>query len=223
VLLHSCQFEQRVEWVSVGMAVVRVPLSAVVRAAHAGAGVTADDVRFHSVLPVSERATRQWRLLSAFVNATLSSGAPVCDSSLVRSDLMGTIAATALMVFPNSTMSNRPAQDAAPALPAVLRRAVAFMEANVDRPVTVSDIAEAARVSPRALQLAFRRRYGTTPTGYLRRMRLEQVHADLQAADATGGDTVSAIAARWGFTRAARFTTAYRAQFGTTPSQTLRS
>lgn len=55
---------------------------------------------------------------------------------------------------------------------------------------------------------------------YLRRVRLDHAHADLRAATAGDGNTVTDIAARWGFT-SARFTYQCRAAYGETPSQTL--
>jgi AraC-like DNA-binding protein len=56
-----------------------------------------------------------------------------------------------------------------------------------------------------------------------RRVRLAGAHRELQAGDPSCGDTVAAIAARWGFSHAARFTSFSRNQYGTTPSRTLRT
>jgi transcriptional regulator GlxA family with amidase domain len=75
----------------------------------------------------------------------------------------------------------------------------------------------------RALQYAFRRRYDTTPMGYLRRVRLERAHQQLQAADPAAGVTVGQIARRWGWANQAKFAAAYRMQYGMPPSRTLRA
>ncbi|MEU1390940.1 MULTISPECIES: helix-turn-helix domain-containing protein [unclassified Nonomuraea] len=61
-----------------------------------------------------------------------------------------------------------------------------------------------AHVTVRAIQLAFRRHLDTTPLGYLRRIRLYHAHADPRAADPGRGDSVAAIAARWGFAHPGR-------------------
>ncbi|MFB9895286.1 helix-turn-helix domain-containing protein [Planobispora takensis] len=50
-------------------------------------------------------------------------------------------------------------------------------------------MARAVGTSPRAVQYAFRRHLGTTPTGYLRRARPERAHRDLQAAGPATGRT----------------------------------
>lgn len=107
--------------------------------------------------------------------------------------------------------------------PIPVRRAVAFIENNAADRITLADIAAAAGLGIRALQHNFRRHYDTTPLRYLQSVRLEHVHRDLQAADPTTGDTVTAIAARWQFTHPSHFTAAYRRTYGQTPGHTLRN
>jgi transcriptional regulator GlxA family with amidase domain len=107
-------------------------------------------------------------------------------------------------------------------MPPILRNAVAFIQENADADIGLEDIAAAVNVSPRSVQYAFRRNLGTTPLEYLRRVRLDRAHRDLKAAD-PAHDTVTAIAGRWGFSHAGRFSLAYKAAFGTAPSDTLRA
>jgi transcriptional regulator GlxA family with amidase domain len=107
------------------------------------------------------------------------------------------------------------------AQPPLLRRAVAFIHDNAQSDIGLGDIAAAVGVTPRSVQYMFRRHLGTTPLEYLRRLRLDRAHRDLQAAD-PAVDTVTAIAGRWGFTHAGRFSIAYKQAFGTEPSRTLR-
>ena len=142
---------------------------------------------------------------------------------MVRAGLVNMVAAMALTVFPNTTMRLGYIPGPGRVTPAALRRAVAYIEEHAAEPVTTSDIAAVARVTPRALQAVFRQHFGATPNGYLRRVRLERAHRDLQAADPATGETVAAIAARWGFGHAARFTDFYREQYGVPPSRTLRA
>ena len=52
--------------------------------------------------------------------------------------------------------------------PPLLRRAVAFIHANVQSDIGLSDIAAAVGVTPRSVQYMFRRHLGTTPLEYLR-------------------------------------------------------
>jgi anti-anti-sigma factor len=108
------------------------------------------------------------------------------------------------------------------ALSGTVGRAVTFIEARAGDDIGVADIAAAAFVTVRAVQLAFRRYLGTTPLGYLRQVRLERAHAQLLSADPSDGTTVAAVAADWRFTNASRFTAYYRAAYGVPPAQTLR-
>jgi transcriptional regulator GlxA family with amidase domain len=107
------------------------------------------------------------------------------------------------------------------AQPQMLRRAIAFIHDNADSDIGLTDIAAALGVTPRSVQYTFRRNLGTTPLEYLRRVRLDRAHRDLKAADPSA-DTVTAIASRWGFSHAGRFSMAYKQVFGTEPSRTLR-
>ncbi|MFI7119438.1 AraC family transcriptional regulator [Amycolatopsis sp. NPDC049868] len=108
-----------------------------------------------------------------------------------------------------------------PALPRAVRRAMAYCEEHAGEPVSVADMATAARVSPRTLQARFRNDFGTTPVAYLRRVRLDRVHQDLlRIADGSASGTVSEVATRWGFTHLGRFAAYYRDAYGQVPSRT---
>ncbi|MEV7175425.1 helix-turn-helix transcriptional regulator [Kitasatospora sp. NPDC093679] len=89
--------------------------------------------------------------------------------------------------------------------------------------MTIADIAEAAGTTPRAVQYAFHRHLDTTPTGYLRRVRLERAHRELVVADPATGTTVKQIAARWGFANPGNFAALHHHAYGATPSHTLRT
>lgn len=79
----------------------------------------------------------------------------------------------------------------------------------------------AAGVSARSLQASFRAALRTTPTAYIRSLRLERARADL--ADSGAVSTVTDVATRWGFTHLGRFAVDYRNRFGESPSSTLRA
>jgi len=111
--------------------------------------------------------------------------------------------------------------DRSRAVTGTVGRAVAFIEERAGDDIGVTDIAGAAFVTVRAVQLAFRRYLGTTPLGYLRWVRLERAHQQLLSAD-PDRTTVTAVAADWHFTNASRFSAYYRAAYGVSPAQTLR-
>jgi AraC-like DNA-binding protein len=210
--MHDCAF-----------ALVRIPRPVAGDLAEEHTGLPAADLRFESVAPVSASARALWSRTVAFICGQLvSSGITEISPILVRE--MSRLAAAALLeTFPNTAMTAAYIPGPGQVPPATVRRAAAFIDAHAEQPVTVTEIAAAAGVTARALQYAFPRHYGTTITGYVRRVRLEQAHRQLQAADPTTGTTVAEIARRWGWASPANFATAYRKQYGLPPSHTLRT
>lgn len=104
-----------------------------------------------------------------------------------------------------------------------LRRAIDYIHAHAHESPTLADLAAAACLSPRALEVAFRRRFDASPLTYARGIRLERVHAALQRA-AREGQTASVtdVALQHGFIHIGRFAAYYKQRFGCSPSVTLR-
>ncbi|MGW2160321.1 AraC-like ligand-binding domain-containing protein [Nonomuraea sp. NPDC001699] len=99
---------------------------------------------------------------------------------------------------------------------ALVARIRAFVEHNLaDADLTPRAIAHRHHISVRYLQLLFQRQ-GTTLTEWIRRRRLEHCRADL-ADPRLAGQPIHAIAARWGFTRAADLSKSFRAKYGLSP------
>nr|GID82099.1 AraC family transcriptional regulator [Actinoplanes derwentensis] len=108
-----------------------------------------------------------------------------------------------------------------PHRPRTVKRALDAIHAEPRRGWTARDLSTVAGVGVRVLQDSFRRHVGMSPLTYLRRLRLDEVHAELSRSD-PGQTNVSEVAYSWGFTHLGRFAGAYRSRFGATPSQTLR-
>jgi AraC-like DNA-binding protein len=185
-------------------------------------GPTPRPVRFTGYEPVSPQAAAQWRATYAYVRDTVLTSLDAASQPLVAASAAQLLVATALAVFPNNALTDPTAGDRHDASPPALRRAVAFIDENAYTDITVADIAAAAFITIRAVQLTFRRHMDTTPMQYLRRVRLARAHQDLIAAD-PGSRTVTAIACRWGFPSPSRFAAAHRRAYGVHPSHTLRA
>lgn len=108
-----------------------------------------------------------------------------------------------------------------PHRPRPVKRALDAMHAEPWRPFTAAALADIAGVGVRLLQESFKQHVGVPPLAYLRRLRLDGVHAELVRAD-PWQVTVSEVAFRWGFTHLGRFAIAYRERYGESPSQTLK-
>ncbi|WP_243061000.1 AraC family transcriptional regulator [Nocardioides sp. SR21] len=187
------------------------------------AGVSPDagpPVQLLSSRPHSaEMAALLWRLSDA-LGSHVDDRSEAWSSPLVTDSAARLLAASALAVFPNTAVLDPTTEDRHDAHPATVRRAAAFIEANPDQPISIVDIARAVHVTPRAVRLAFRRHLGTTPTAYLRRVRLDRAHDDLRDADPAVA-SVPSIAGRWGFANTARFAAYYGRKYGRPPREAL--
>jgi AraC family transcriptional regulator, ethanolamine operon transcriptional activator len=102
----------------------------------------------------------------------------------------------------------------------VVRRADSFLRESLQERISLDDICEAARVSPRGLHAAFESVYGIPPKAYWKVLRLNAVRRELRRAQP--GVRVSEVAMRWGFYQLGYFSVYYRELFGESPRDTLR-
>jgi AraC-like DNA-binding protein len=103
--------------------------------------------------------------------------------------------------------------------PRGVKRAIEYMHANLEAPITLADLVTVSGVAGRTLFQHFRAFKGVPPMRYLRQRRLEQARRNLLCA--TPDETVTTIAMRWGFSHMGRFAVEYRRHFGESPSATL--
>jgi AraC-like DNA-binding protein len=176
-----------------------------------------DPVRLLDHRAVSSAAAHRLRQAIAHVDEVVLADPALEDNPILGATAARYLAAHVLSTFPNS--AEPPAFRTPP--PATVQRAVAFIESHADTDISPADIAAAAGVGVRALQLAFRRHLDTTPAAHLRTVRLAAAHRDLLAAD-PGTHTVAAVARRWGFGHLGRFSADYRKMYGEPPARTLR-
>ena len=189
-----------------------------VRAQELARRITGDELlslRLTSVHPRSDSAARQW--VRAF-DYLLASAMSIEGDELIEAGLARHALTVVLSCFP-STFASAIDREGTGENGATVRKALAYIDDNAHLPITVDDVAEAVHISTRGLQYAFRRNIDTTPTEYLRRVRLEGAHRDLR--DAATDESVSQIARRWGFGNSSRFNALYRQTYGRTAKETL--
>lgn len=191
---------------------------------HSTAGIPIDDVppgrlRFTTHYPESQSAARGMKDAVENVTKSLKANDQFAAEHLVIGNAARLLATTALCTFPH--LSDAIPFNACDATPTAARRAAAFIEENAHTDIGLADIAAVARVTPSTLNYAFLLHRGTSPMGYLCRMRMDRAHFDLLGADPTRGDTVAAIAARWGYINSSNFCSRYRDIYGVGPQDTL--
>jgi AraC-like DNA-binding protein len=93
----------------------------------------------------------------------------------------------------------------------------AWIDAHLDKPITVGRLCQVAGVGERALQKAFESRRGMSPMRFVAERRLAAARRLLTAADPT--HDVTRVAMGLGFGHTGRFAVLYRQAFGESPSQ----
>jgi AraC-like DNA-binding protein len=100
-----------------------------------------------------------------------------------------------------------------------VKRAIDYIHASREKPLTIADIAATAGVPGTTLFKHFRDGCGISPMRYVRNQRFHKARQELL--NAQQGARVTEIASRWGFGHLGRFAVEYRLRFGESPSQTL--
>ena len=140
-------------------------------------------------------------------------------SPLVSAHLDQLTLTALLLSYPHSH-SEQLRWQGTPGTPRVVQLVERALRDRPEYPWTIGELAGQVGMSGRAVQLAFQRHVGMSPFDMMRKIRLERAHDDLR--NPREGDTVTAIALRWGFAHVGRFAATYRRRYQVTPSETLR-
>ncbi|WP_300031150.1 AraC family transcriptional regulator [uncultured Roseobacter sp.] len=177
-------------------------------------------IRFDPAIDLKAAGGRVIRRLIVACARAADDGALYQRDNNSRTDQIETELALALLTHHRNNISHiiETAHDAV--LPRTLRRALEFIHANLVDPIDLTQIAGAAGISVRTLQLGFRDTFGATPMQYLRNARLDLAHYLLSARDDPVSVTEAAFSS--GFSHLGRFSRDYKRRFGTAPSQMHR-
>jgi AraC family transcriptional regulator len=99
------------------------------------------------------------------------------------------------------------------------QRLVDYIEANLDQPMTIAEMAELVRLSPYHFARAFKRSFGVPPHRYHMQRRIEATKILLGKTSTP----VTEIALRLGFSETSSFTAGFRRVTGQSPSEYRRS
>ena len=97
---------------------------------------------------------------------------------------------------------------------------ILFIQANLDKQLSLEVLENYSHYSRRALQYAFRQRLGCTASQWIRSQRLDLAYQYLQQAEST--DNVSRIALRCGYHSLSLFSIDFQQRFHVKPSHLLR-
>lgn len=105
-----------------------------------------------------------------------------------------------------------------PAIPVHVKRARDYMNEHAHLPITMDNLVNISGASGSSLHSGFRQYLDISPMAYLKGLRLDHVHNEIQSAPPE--INLSTIARKWGFTHMGRFAKDYATRFGYPPSQT---
>lgn len=199
--------------------VVTIAADVLHRVAAEGPAPLPQQIRFAGRRPRSRAAVRGWHRALDYVTATFASPDTVGQPLLAAA--AAPLLATALLECYPSTVTAERDLLSDPEVPETLKDAVAYIHGHAAGDLSVNDIAAAVHLTPRAVQYLFRQQLDTTPTEYVRRVRLHCAHQDLLAGNRSQV-TVTEIAQRWGFAHTGRFAVLYRQTYGQSPHTTLK-
>jgi AraC-like DNA-binding protein len=101
-----------------------------------------------------------------------------------------------------------------------VQRAMDYVEANWDRPITIEALASATESSARSLFATFRKSHGCSPMAFVKHFRLLRANEILSRA--APGTSVTSVAAKCGFRNPGHFARKYSNLFGELPSEALK-
>lgn len=96
-----------------------------------------------------------------------------------------------------------------------LLNVISLMEANIEEPLSPSDLAEHAHISVRQLQRLFKTYFDTSPSCYYLNLRLERAQNLLRESRLS----IAEIGVACGFNSGPHFTTSYKNHFNLSPSE----
>ena len=178
-------------------------------------------VRLTGSAPVSPAAGRYLLDLIDYIYARAANNRHASNNALLAGAVQRHLSAAVLTTFPNTALLQPTIDERNQSTPVLLRRAMAFIDDNAHRDISLTVVARDVHVTPRALQYMFRKHRDCTPSEYLRRVRLHYAHLELVDGNCAT-TTVGEVARRWGFGNPGRFAILYRQTYGRSSHVTLR-
>lgn len=163
--------------------------------------------------PHPEKLRELWQATANIVTPTETRGDTAAD--WLTTDFRNALGAalSTLDIAPAKVMSRSRAHFI------VAHRAERYMRERIAEPVCVDDLCVAMHASRRYLEYAFADAFGTSPSRYLRLLRLHKVRRRLKVLGTR--TTVTDAALSLGFNHLSLFAVQYKNAFGESPSATL--
>lgn len=136
----------------------------------------------------------------------------------VVANLEDTLLSLLLAEFPNNYSEYITGAQLSPT-PYYVRRAQNYIHENICEPIAMDQLTLITGVSARCLQKGFKSALGTTPTSYIRTLRLDMARRRLMSASEEG-ESITEIAYSCGFEHLSKFSQHYKELFDESPMET---
>ena len=180
-----------------------------------------ETLRFEPVSDLTTEAATRWHGALTIISTELMSPRSLLHAGVGATALEELLISTLLYLQP-SNYSSRLRLAPTKSGRVAVTRSVDYIEQHLAEPISLTDLAEHTKMSPRSIQAGFREDLDTTPVAYIRDRRLDRVRQTLISAQPGDGTNVTEAAQRWGFSHLGNFSVTYRQRFGESPSETLR-
>ena len=165
-------------------------------------------------------AQQRWMLQAAHLRELISMHTSAAIRNMLLPRAEETLILTLLLQQSASVLEAVRSASSPEIAPASLRRAVDYVHEYLDQPLTLEEIAIAARCSIRSLHRMFKEHRNVSVMQYVKTLRLQRVRQELL--DSSEVTSITEVAMRWGFSQLGQFAADYRSKFGEKPSDTLR-
>jgi len=178
------------------------------------------EIEFLTHTADAQTATIGLRSFLKFLCNEIDEGKQKIDVPLINKQYEQTLLGLVLTELPHNCKEfiGMESQEAAPQY---IQRVEKFVAEKYASTLSLSNLANRAAISERALQNGFRRFRSTTPMEYLRDYRLNIARQKLSD-DKFSDMQISEIATNCGFSHLSKFAKCYRQRYGETPSETRK-
>lgn len=194
-----------------------IPHQAMAEVAHRWFGFVPDDRLWTKRTGFGGPGSR-WHMLLGYLTQTIRSGAGLDAQTPLARHLEELICLDLLQQWADRA-GVRLQDGARTAAPHYVREAELLMESLAREAPTIGEVARQIGVSARTLSEGFQRFRGIAPRDFLSEQRLGGLRKALLAAGPT--ETVTSLAASWGYVNFGAMAGKYRVRFGEAPSATL--
>lgn len=154
------------------------------------------------------------------LDARAFEGDPLYASENIRAEFVSLLVRSMVCGLP-SNHSAVLESETARISPKSIKRALSYINANLNGNLSPETIARAAHTSVRSLHRAFQQFLGVSPLEYAKEQRLLKIHQILKSQQGAA-TSIAEIANEFGFDHLGHFSAVYRRRFGELPSQTRK-